>query len=79
LSEVAGHGSEEPMDATGLINTGIEKVLISSTRVSIACAKGESPQTRNADYVIILIAQLTLKITGNSVKREDLTALKLAN
>jgi hypothetical protein len=63
----------------GLINTGIEKELISSTRVSIACAKGESPQTRNADYVIILIAQLTLKITGNSVKREDLTAPKLAN
>jgi hypothetical protein len=67
------------MEATGLINTGIEKELISSTRVSIACAKGESPQTRNADYVIILIAQLALKITGNSVKREDLTAPKLAN
>jgi hypothetical protein len=67
------------MEAAGFINPGIEKELISSTRVTIACAKGESPQTRDADYVIILIAHLALKITGNSVKREDLTAPELAN
>jgi hypothetical protein len=56
------------MEAAGFINTGIEKELICSPRVSITCTKGESPQTRNADYGIILIAQLPLKITGNSVK-----------
>ena len=68
------------MEAASLpINTGVEKELICSTRVSIACAKGNSPQSRNADYLIILIPQLSLKTTGNSVKREDLTAPELAN
>jgi hypothetical protein len=66
------------MEATGW-RPGIEKELICSTRVSIACAKGKSPQAGNADYLIILIPQLSLKMTGNSVKREDFTAPKLAN
>jgi hypothetical protein len=65
------------MEAAGC--RGIEKELICSTRVSIACAKGKSPQAPNADYVIILVPQLSLKSTGNSVKREDLTAPKLPN
>ena len=67
------------MEAAGFINTGVEKELICSTRVRIACAKGNSPQTRNADNVIILIPHLALKTTGNSVKREDLTSPELAN
>jgi len=68
------------MEAAGLpINTGVEKELICATRVSIAGAKGNSPQSRNGNYVIILIPQLSLKLTGNSVKREDLTAHELAN
>jgi len=65
------------MQAAGCL--GIEKELICSTRVSIACAKGKSPQTANADYIVILVPQLSLKLTGNSVKREDLTAPELAN
>ena len=65
------------MEAAGCLS--IEKELICSTRVSIACAKGKSPQTANADYIVILVPQLSLKLTGNSVKREDLTAPELAN
>jgi hypothetical protein len=68
------------METAGLlINTGIEKELICSTRVSIARAKGKSPQSPNADYLIILILQFALKITSNSVKCEDFTAPKLAD
>ena len=51
------------------INTGVEKELICSTRVSITCAKGKSPQAPNADYLIVLIPQFSLKTTSNSVKR----------
>jgi len=79
LSEIARHRGEESMEAAGFINTGIEKELICSTRVSIAGAKGKSPQARNADYVIILIPQFSLKTASNSIKREDLTAAELAD
>ena len=66
------------MEAAGW-RTRVEKQLVCSARVSIACAKGKSPQTRNADHIIILIPQFSLKMTRNSVKREDLTAPELAN
>jgi hypothetical protein len=79
LSEIARHRSEESREAASFINTGIEKELICSTRVRIACAEGNSPQALNADYLIILIPQLSLKTTGNGVKRDDLTASELAN
>jgi len=68
------------MEAASLpINTGVEKELICSPRVSIAGAEGKSPHSPNADYVIILISQLSLKLTGNSVKCKDLSAPELAN
>ena len=69
------------METAGSLATdiGVEKELIRSTRVTVAGAKHESPQARNADYVIILIPEFSLKMTGNGVKREDLTAAELSN
>ena len=64
------------MEATSSLTTniGIEKELTCPARVSIAGAKGKSPQARNADYIVILIPQFSLKTTGKGVKRQDLTA-----
>jgi hypothetical protein len=80
LGQIACHWCKETEDTTrSPINPSIEVEVIWRPGIGIACTKCDSPKTGNANYITIRVLQLSLKLTGDRVKREDFAATELAN